>query len=447
VLLTVIGIFLVKLFPFGKERGKLFYHRVLSRFTHSILYIMANVKKTVINPQNEDLSKPAVIICNHQSFLDILSVVMLNPKVILLTNKWVWNSPVFGAVVRMADYFPVADGVADHVERLGDRVRQGYSIVVFPEGTRSADGTIHRFHKGAFYLAEKLQIDILPLLIHGTGYAMGKGDFRLKSGSITLKFLPRISPAETGYGSSYAERTKKIARYFRAEFDALRKETETPAYYKEQWLFNYIYKGPVLEWYARIKVRQEKYYQEFHDLLPKEGQLLDLGCGYGFMAYMLNYAAPGRHILGVDYDKDKIRVAEHCSSRPRQIHFEHSNALTFSFGRYDGIIVSDMLHYVQPAEQKIILDRCIESLVPGGTLVIRDGDSELIERHKKTQLTEFFSTRIFKFNKSEETGLSFLNKSFIRSIAEAHGLSYRKIDSDGLTSNVIFVLRKEPLPA
>jgi 1-acyl-sn-glycerol-3-phosphate acyltransferase len=119
-------------------------------------------------------SKPAIIICNHQSVLDILFTVMLYPKLILLTNRWVWKSPVFGIAIRMADYYPVANGVENSVDLLYDRIKNGYSVVIFPEGTRSVDGKMRRFHKGAFYLAEKLNVDILPVVIDGSGYTFNK---------------------------------------------------------------------------------------------------------------------------------------------------------------------------------------------------------------------------------------------------------------------------------
>ena len=80
------------------------YTYILSKFVKSLVYLMVNVKKKIINVNHENFEKPAVIIANHQSFLDILVLVMLHPKLIMMTNKWVWHSPVFGYVVRMADY-------------------------------------------------------------------------------------------------------------------------------------------------------------------------------------------------------------------------------------------------------------------------------------------------------------------------------------------------------
>ena len=440
-LLTLLGLIFVKLNFINKEKGKLIYHYCISKFCWSLMYIMGNVKKTIINPLKENFSKPAIIICNHQSVLDILSTVMLYPKLILFTNHWVWNSPVFGFVVRMADYYPIMQGADGSVDQVADRVKQGYSVVVFPEGTRSVDGNIKRFHKGAFYLAEKLHLDILPLMIHGSGYTMTKKDFLLKDGKITLQFLPRIKPTDNNFGNGYAEKSKLIGRYFRGQYNQLRETLEQPAYYKEQLMYNYLYKGPVLEWYMKIKVRLEKNYQLFHDLLPKQGKLLDAGCGYGFMSYMLHFTSPEREITGIDYDEEKIETANHCFNKNEKINFFYTDVLNFSFEKYDGIILSDILHYLQPNQQKEVVEKCIQHLNENGILIIRDGNKDLRARHFGTRYTEFISTTFSGFNKTSGNGLSFLSGNFIREIAAQQKVECTEIDQTKFTSNIIFVIK------
>ncbi len=442
ILLTGVGLVFVRGLPFAKKKIKYLYHKILSKFTGSLIYLMANVKKRIINPEAEQFDRPAIVVCNHQSMLDILSITMLHPKLLLLTNKWVWESPVFGKAVQMADYFPVGEGY-DNVDKMEDQVRDGYSIVVFPEGTRSTDGSVKRFHKGAFYMAEKFNIDILPIVIHGTAYCMSKGDFMLKDGQITLKFLPRISPNDTRFGNGYVERTKSIGRYFRQEHEQLRAEIEKPAYFREQLIANYLYKGPVLEWYARVKTALEGNYALFDELLPKKGKIVDIGCGYGFMSYMLRFLSKDREITGIDYDEDKITVANHCYSRDEQIRFEHVDILTYQIGPADGFILADVLHYLQPAEQKYVLEKCLSQLNPGGVMIIRDGNKEMKERHKGTWLTEFFSTRVLGFNKTKAEGLSFLAASDVTAVVEAHGLHCEIIDRSKRTSNIIFVIRNQ----
>ncbi|MBS1771941.1 MAG: MMPL family transporter [Bacteroidetes bacterium] len=439
--LTVLGIFFTKLWPFNKEKGKYYFHAWVSRYTWSMMYIMGNVTKRVHNLSGEDYKKPAVYIANHSSFLDILVTTMLNPRLVLLTNKWVWRSPVFGAVVRMAEYYPVAEGAEDSLEPLQDLVNRGYSIVVFPEGTRQYDDKMKRFHKGAFYIAEKLQLDVVPLLLHGVHYTMQKGDWLLKDGTCSVYIHPRITPTDTTYGGTYTERAKHIGRWMRKELDAVKEKNETPKYFKEQLINSYTYKGPVVEWYCRVKARLENYYEPFHKLLPREGVFYDLGCGYGFMSYMLHWAAPARQFTGIDYDEEKIETAQHNFLRDENINFQQGDVTGIDLQPCNGFIISDVLHYLLPEQQEALLENCAHALQTGGVLIIRDGVAELQDRIKGTKLTELFSTKMFKFNKTQND-LHYISRAFIESFAAKHGMSVEVLDNAKFTANLVFVLRK-----
>jgi 1-acyl-sn-glycerol-3-phosphate acyltransferase len=427
-----------------RERGKFIYHTIIAKVCKRLVYIMINVKKKIINPLNEKFDNPAIIIANHQSSLDILPLIMLHPKLLMFTNNRIWNSPLFGKVIRMADYFPT-EQIEKDISLVEDRIKNGYSVIIFPEGTRAEDGVIKRFHKGAFYLAEQLNVDILPIMIHGTDYTLTKQDKLLKDGQLTVKFLPRIKPADKSFGNNYAERAKLVGRYFREEFANLKEEIEQPKYFREKLIYNYLYKGPVLEWYMRIKTKLEKNYEPFHKLVPRQAKVLDIGCGYGFMSYMLAFASPQREITGIDYDEEKIGTANHCFSKTDKINFVHSDVTGFVFEKYDCIILADILHYLQPEEQKEAIEKCLNNLTPAGMIIIRDGDKDKEAMHQKTKLTEFFSTRVLSFNKTKETGLSFLSGKMIRAMAAEHRMSCEEIPDSKLTSNTIFVLKTKGL--
>ncbi len=439
-IVTAFGFILVKWNPFSGRRARWLYHRILSAYTWSVLYIMGNVKKKIINPRKEDFSNPAVLIANHQSFLDILILTMLHPKIVLLTNNWVWSSPFFGRLVRIAGYYPVSRGIENSIEYLNEQVKAGYSIAVFPEGTRSADEQIKRFHKGAFFIAEKLELDLLPVLIHGTGYTMSKGDFLLKDGFVSIKYLPRIKAGDLFFGVDYSERAKFIGKYYRQQYTKMKEESEQPRFFREQLMYNYIYKGPVLEWYLRVKIRLENDYQLFHDLLPKQGLVLDIGCGYGFMSYMLQFASSGREVIGYDYDEEKIAVANHCFSRNENVHFIKADINNVHPGPADAIVLSDILHYLQPDQQESVIQKCIEALQPEGVLIIRDGDRDMKKRHRATRLTEFFSTRFFSFNKTADHPLHYLSGKTIRDLAVRQHMDCRILEPSNYTSNLVFVI-------
>jgi 1-acyl-sn-glycerol-3-phosphate acyltransferase len=439
--LTLIGFIFTKIIPFQRKQLRVAYHSLIRLATHSLIYTGVHVKKRIINSTGQ-YETPKVIICNHESFLDILLTTMLHPKVLLFTNRWVWNSPIFGGVVRLADYYPIEEGAENSFEKLRARVQDGYSILVFPEGSRSTDGSIKRFHKGAFYLAEKLQLDILPLLLHGTGHSVPKGDFYVQAGQLTMKFLPSSAAGDLRFGTTYRDRTKTISLYFKEEHARLAAEMETPYYYRHKLISNFLYKGPVLEWYLRIKLKLENYYLGYHTLVPRNASVLDLGCGYGFLSYLLHFTSKDRQITGVDFDLEKITVAQHGYSRGDQLHFQWADITSYDIKKFDTIIINDVLHYLQPDQQESLLKKCFEGLNPGGLLLIREGDRDLKQKQKGTALTEFFSVKVFGFNKAKQA-LHFVSGHRLRHLAQSHGLEITTWDDTKYTSNVTFVMKKK----
>lgn len=176
------------------ERKRRRLHRFICRASRFIVRRVPGTCFTLDNSVGERFDKPAVIISNHQSHLDLMCILMLTPNLVVLTNDWVHRNPIYGLVIRYAEFYAVSDGIEANLGRLADLVRRGYSIVVFPEGTRSPDCRIGRFHRGAFYLAEQLHLDLLPIYLHGVGHVLPKRDFMLRRGSMHAEVGRRITP-------------------------------------------------------------------------------------------------------------------------------------------------------------------------------------------------------------------------------------------------------------
>lgn len=193
--------------------------KLLYRLTRFVVFQhgIPGVRCTV-DRGGETFDRPAVIICNHQSHLDLMLMLSQTPKMIVLTNDWVWNSPFFGKVLQNAEYYPVSMGIDSMLPKLKDLVERGYSIAVYPEGTRSKDCRIGRFHKGAFHIASALKLDILPFVEYGAGQVLPKGGKYLRRGYIRLQINKRIPYEEyTQYGTS-----QEIASRFRKYYRELR---------------------------------------------------------------------------------------------------------------------------------------------------------------------------------------------------------------------------------
>jgi len=369
----------------------------------------------------------------------------INPKIIILTNDWVQKNKIYGRLVQMADFYPVSDGYEEILPRLKAKVDDGFSILVYPEGTRSVDFKMKRFHKGAFYIAEKLNLDILPIVLHGTGYCMTKGDdLLLKNGTVTAKYLDRITPDNKVFGENYSERAKKIGRYFREEYNSMRLELEGTRYYKNQLLKNYIYKGPVLEWYLRVKLKMENNYELFNSMVPRLGKIYDIGCGYGYLSYMLHFVSNERTITGIDYDCEKITVANNCPSKNEKVNFECADITKYNFEAADVFLLSDVLHYFPKEDQELVVTKCIQNLNNDGMIIIRDANTNLKERHKGTKFSEFMSTKFFGFNKTKDASkqLYFLSSDDILEMFNKHNMDVEIVDQTKLTSNVVYIIRK-----
>lgn len=194
---------------------------------HSILYHIAKFVvfqhgipgvKCKVENQGETFSRPAVIICNHQSHLDLMMMLSQTPKMIILTNDWVWRSPFFGKMIRNAEYYPVSMGIDTIMPKLQSLVERGYSIAVYPEGTRSKDCSIGRFHKGAFYIASALKLDILPFVEYGVGRVLPKGGKYLRRGNIRLHINERIPYDEYSKYGTYQDIASRFRQYYKTQY-------------------------------------------------------------------------------------------------------------------------------------------------------------------------------------------------------------------------------------
>jgi len=210
--MTVRGFFLITIGG-ATDEHKLKYHEILQRKARFVIHRVPGTTFAYDNPHGETFDKPAVIVSNHQSHLDLMAIMMLTPNLIILTKNWVWHNPFYGIIIRYADFFPITD-TDQMMENLKEKVKKGYSVMIFPEGTRSADCHIQRFHRGAFYLAEQLQLDIIPVYIRGFGEVLPKESFHLHPGHMSMEVMPRIKRDDPKWDCDFREMTKRVHRMY-----------------------------------------------------------------------------------------------------------------------------------------------------------------------------------------------------------------------------------------
>ncbi len=385
-ILSMVSLIIMKILPFSKKSKLKVFHFVMSKFMQSVLMSYPSFKRIIINKNNEKFQKPAVIIANHSSFLDILAVGMLSPKIIFLVNDWVYNSPVFGKGVQLAGFYPVSSGLDNGIEHLREKVNQGFSLMVFPEGTRSEDNEIKRFHKGAFYLAEQFQLDIIPVVIHGYSEVLPKGDFIINGGKTTVEILNRITPDDFSFGKDYIQRTKIMSQYFKNHYNKMRFEIENENYFTKMILNSFDYKETNIVAAVRndLKLNAEMYYNLNKYIGPK-AKILHIVNDYGQLDILLSLQETGRKTTTYIDDKIKRAVANtNYILKKRKIYYIENLEEAGNL-QYDIILISyenviNIEKLVKFSNQIILLNTPIlmQTIVNFGFLVTKEENHILV---------------------------------------------------------------------
>jgi 1-acyl-sn-glycerol-3-phosphate acyltransferase len=146
---------------------------------------------------------------------------IFTPNMIFLTNDWVWNNPFYGFLIRAAEYYPIHDGIDNLLPKLRILTDHGYSIAVFPEGTRSKDCRIGRFHQGAFYIAEQLGLDILPMCLYGPGKVLPKKTYLLNKGPIYINVEGPIANHELKEMGDFKAQASCMRNWYKKEYERI----------------------------------------------------------------------------------------------------------------------------------------------------------------------------------------------------------------------------------
>ena len=143
-----------------------------------------------------------------------------------LTNDWVWNNPFYGFLIRNAGYHAVSNGIDEILPRLKESIAQGYSIALFPEGTRSRDCEIGRFHQGAFFLAEQLGVDILPMYLYGTGKVLPKKSHMLHKSPIYIEVGEPITQQQLRDMGDVKQQAKRLRKHYQEKYQQIANRIE-----------------------------------------------------------------------------------------------------------------------------------------------------------------------------------------------------------------------------
>lgn len=306
----------------NREKRVALYHRFLCWSSRVIVQSIPGVDFTFNNTTGETFDKPGVIISNHQGHFDLMCIMMMTPKLVVLTNEWVWNNPLYGWIIKRAEFLPVSGAIDQNIEKLRNLIDRGYSIVVFPEGTRSADCRILRFHSGAFFLARELGVDLIPVLIHGVGDVIPKEDFMLRKGSMYIETLPRITVTDDGSPLYLRDLTRATRAMYISEFSRLKKQREHTGYFTEYVKYKYSYIKPGLKSeVSRMLERNGNFAATVdRDYAPDNTIVID-DRTYGVASWLMALVHPDNKVVGVIANKRHRGLARRTPAKPHNLLF------------------------------------------------------------------------------------------------------------------------------
>ena len=131
-----------------------------------------------------------IIMSNHQSYHDIFVIGSLPVFIHWMAKKELFRIPIFGWILKWIDAISIdRDNVSkasSSIRRAVGRIREGATVLIFPEGTRSPTGELLPFNEGGFFLAILSHVPIVPVTINGTHHVMPKGSLRVSSGVVKV---------------------------------------------------------------------------------------------------------------------------------------------------------------------------------------------------------------------------------------------------------------------
>jgi 1-acyl-sn-glycerol-3-phosphate acyltransferase len=201
--LTVIPLFTLAMVvwrPFTTHRGALrLLRRLISMYGRCVVAVPWPWARVELSGEgwHDHHREPCLFICNHRSSSDPYLMSFLPCELVQVINKWPFKLPILGIVARIAGYLSVREmppeEFYEHATRL---LRDGCSLVAFPEGTRSGGKAMGAFHGTVFRMAQLAGVPIVPLCISGNEQSPPRGSVAIRPAVVQLRMLPPVRPED-----------------------------------------------------------------------------------------------------------------------------------------------------------------------------------------------------------------------------------------------------------
>jgi 1-acyl-sn-glycerol-3-phosphate acyltransferase len=172
------------------DRSGRWYHRAARVWSRFMLWLFG-IKVSTVGVEHLDSTKRYVYVSNHASMFDIPAIFVAIPDDIrIVLKKELTRVPLWGWALKVGPYITIdrfnAKDAMGSLDRALETIRQGASVLVFAEGTRSPDGKLQPFKRGAFALAARSGVPIVPVTINNSFRILPKGSLRIQPADISV---------------------------------------------------------------------------------------------------------------------------------------------------------------------------------------------------------------------------------------------------------------------
>jgi 1-acyl-sn-glycerol-3-phosphate acyltransferase len=217
-------LFSILLFPLAFGLLKISTGAASDRAMRYLIYVYGKIVLGLMRPfvpftsegfANAGVGPPCILVSNHQSFFDVYCLALLPfSDVVLAIRAWPFKMAWYAPFMRLAGYLDVERKEWEAVKEAAHTfLQRGAALLFFPEGHRSRDGKLQRFHSGPFQLAVETGAPVVPVCLSGTYQVLPPGRWWLKPAAVTLKALEPVDPRRFSGPAAHRE----LARFVRSE--------------------------------------------------------------------------------------------------------------------------------------------------------------------------------------------------------------------------------------
>ncbi len=186
--------------------------RLICRYGRAWLFCVRPVVSQEIRmPDADSMPLPCIVVCNHLSALDIFFMSLLPvDNIVVAVRSWPFKLFWYAPFMRLAGYLDIESQDSEDIRaRITACMEERGVVVFFPEGHRSRDGRLQRFHSGAFKAAVELGVPVLPLCLCGSDVLLPRGVLLMRPAVVRLQALPPLHPRDFHGELAHVEMRKR----------------------------------------------------------------------------------------------------------------------------------------------------------------------------------------------------------------------------------------------